>query len=544
MIKEIKHDFKENPYKFYLFAAFIIWCVAGLFFHELWRDEAQAYLIVRDCSLSETIGRLKTEGHPILWFLLNYPFVKLGMGVWSLKILSVSFAIGACYMVCFKLRVNNFYRLLFVLFTPLLFQYGIVARSYSVGLFFALLALGYYHKRNDNKSFFMYGLSLAVMCQVSVSFAVIAGAFIAMDILHALFDKRLTLLLSSYTFWINFLLFAVSAFVMLYMVAPGSYYEEYQELSTGFSAFTDVLGTEYTLSPLGFTVSFIAVLGVLFGWFPLAMHTYAVTVLTVLSGIFSYIVFVLVFIMLLKMNNEKWRSGAVLYFTVFVFAFVLLTMFTQKLWVQHTGVFYVALIIVLTLTYRDKANDIDKSTVTGYSPDKKGYKFVVATFAVMIMGLVFQPVLALQDVFTAYGDAVNTAEFIKTNGYDNDKTLIYTYDEVFCAGIIANLENINTFTSPRGEFSYVKYEGLEKYTQADIDYGAIVEKYGDKYDNILLIVYYVRADYDELCKVWLPAEEMGRIYGYGGFIAPSEPIYSSPKEINQAEESFYIYKLK
>ena len=544
MIKEIKHDFKENPYKFYLFAAFIVWCVAGLFFHELWRDEAQAYLIVRDCSLSETIGRLKTEGHPILWFLLNYPFVKLGMGVWSLKILSVSFAIGACYMVCFKLRVNNFYRLLFVLFTPLLFQYGIVARSYSVGLFFALLALGYYHKRNDNKSFFMYGLSLAVMCQVSVSFAVIAGAFIAMDILHALFDKRLTLLLSSYTFWINFLLFAVSAFVMLYMVAPGSYYEEYQELSTGFSAFTDVLGTEYTLSPLGFTVSFIAVLGVLFGWFPLAMHTYAVTVLTVLSGIFSYIVFVLVFIMLLKMNNEKWRSRAVLYFTVFVFAFVLLTMFTQKLWVQHTGVFYVALIIVLTLTYRDKANDIDKSTVTGYSPDKKGYKFVVATFAVMIMGLVFQPVLALQDVFTAYGDAENTAEFIKTNGYDNDKTLIYTYDEVFCAGIIANLENIKTFTSPRGEFSYVKYEGLEKYTQADIDYGAIVEKYGDKYDNILLIVYYVRADYDELGKVWLPAEEMGRIYGYGGFIAPSEPIYSSPKEINQAEESFYIYKLK
>lgn len=544
MIKEIKHDFKENPYKFYLFAAFIVWCVAGLFFHELWRDEAQAYLIVRDCSLSETIGRLKTEGHPILWFLLNYPFVKLGMGVWSLKILSVSFAIGACYMVCFKLRVNNFYRLLFVLFTPLLFQYGIVARSYSVGLFFALLALGYYHKRNDNKSFFMYGLSLAVMCQVSVSFAVIAGAFIAMDILHALFDKRLTLLLSSYTFWINFLLFAVSAFVMLYMVAPGSYYEEYQELSTGFSAFTDVLGTEYTLSPLGFTVSFIAVLGVLFGWFPLAMHTYAVTVLTVLSGIFSYIVFVLVFIMLLKMNNEKWRSRAVLYFTVFVFAFVLLTMFTQKLWVQHTGVFYVALIIVLTLTYRDKANDIDKSTVTGYSPDKKGYKFVVATFAVMIMGLVFQPVLALQDVFTAYGDAENTAEFIKTNGYDNDKTLIYTYDEVFCAGIIANLENIKTFTSPRGEFSYVKYEGLEKYTQADIDYGAMVEKYGDKYDNILLIVYYVRADYDELGKVWLPAEEMGRIYGYGGFIAPSEPIYSSPKEINQAEESFYIYKLK
>ena len=544
MIKEIKHDFKENPYKFYLFAAFIVWCVAGLFFHELWRDEAQAYLIVRDCSLSETIGRLKTEGHPILWFLLNYPFVKLGMGVWSLKILSVSFAIGACYIVCFKLRVNNFYRLLFVLFTPLLFQYGIVARSYSVGLFFALLALGYYHKRNDNKSFFMYGLSLAVMCQVSVSFAVIAGAFIAMDILHALFDKRLTLLLSSYTFWINFLLFAVSAFVMLYMVAPGSYYEEYQELSTGFSAFTDVLGTEYTLSPLGFTVSFIAVLGVLFGWFPLAMHTYAVTVLTVLSGIFSYIVFVLVFIMLLKMNNEKWRSRAVLYFTVFVFAFVLLTMFTQKLWVQHTGVFYVALIIVLTLTYRDKANDIDKSTVTGYSPDKKGYKFVVATFAVMIMGLVFQPVLALQDVFTAYGDAENTAEFIKTNGYDNDKTLIYTYDEVFCAGIIANLENINTFTSPRGEFSYVKYEGLEKYTQADIDYGAMVEKYGDKYDNILLIVYYVRADYDELGKVWLPAEEMGRIYGYGGFIAPSEPIYSSPKEINQAEESFYIYKLK
>ena len=544
MIREIKHEFRENPYKFYLFAAFIVWCIAGLFFHELWRDEAQVYLILRDCSLSEIVARLKIEGHPILWFLINYPFVKLGMGMWSLKILSILFAIGSCYIVCFKLHINNFYRILFVLFTPLLFQYSIIARSYSVGMFFALLALRYYHKRNSKKSFFMYGISLALMCQVSVSFAIVAGAFIAMDILHSLCNKHLTLLLSNYTFWINFFLFVLSAFIMLYTVAPGSYYKEYEELSSGFSAFTGAFGIEYTLSPIGFIAAFIAVLGVLFGWFPLAMHTYAITVPTVLSGIFSFIVFAMVFIMLLKLNKEKWRSRAVLYFIVFVLAFALLTMFTQKLWVQHTGVFYVALIIVLTLTYRDKANDTDKTTVTGYSPKNKGYKFVVATFAIMILGLTFQPILAIQDVFTAYGDSANTAAFIKDNGYDNGKTLIYTYDEVFCAGVVAGLDNIKTFRSPRGEFSYVKYEGLKKYTQADIDYNAIVDEYGDKYDNILLVVYYARADYDELVKVWIPAEEMGKIYGYGGFVAPSEPVYSSPKEFNQAEESFYIYKLK
>ena len=215
MIREIKHEFRENPYKFYLFAAFAVWCIAGLFFHELWRDEAQVYLILSDCSLSEIVARLKIEGHPILWFLLNYPFVKLGMGMWSLKILSILFAIGSCYIVCFKLHINNFYRILFVLFTPLLFQYSIIARSYSVGMFFALLALRYYHKRNSKKSFFMYGISLALMCQVSVSFAVVAGAFVAMDVLHALCDKHLTLLLSNYTFWINFFLFVLSAFIML-----------------------------------------------------------------------------------------------------------------------------------------------------------------------------------------------------------------------------------------------------------------------------------------------------------------------------------------
>ena len=39
-------------------------------YHEIWRDEGQAWLIARDTPLKDLFGVLKHEGHPALWFLL------------------------------------------------------------------------------------------------------------------------------------------------------------------------------------------------------------------------------------------------------------------------------------------------------------------------------------------------------------------------------------------------------------------------------------------------------------------------------------------
>jgi len=45
----------------------------AIFHHEIWRDEAQVWCIVRNVNLSEIFQITKIEGHPMLWYLLVLP---------------------------------------------------------------------------------------------------------------------------------------------------------------------------------------------------------------------------------------------------------------------------------------------------------------------------------------------------------------------------------------------------------------------------------------------------------------------------------------
>jgi hypothetical protein len=38
-------------------------------YHELWKDEWQAWLMARDMGWGELLGSLYYEGHPALWYL-------------------------------------------------------------------------------------------------------------------------------------------------------------------------------------------------------------------------------------------------------------------------------------------------------------------------------------------------------------------------------------------------------------------------------------------------------------------------------------------
>lgn len=59
-----------------------------LFFHESWRDEAQAWLLARDCSIPELVAAMKYEGHFLLWYFILMPFAKNGFPYITTNILS------------------------------------------------------------------------------------------------------------------------------------------------------------------------------------------------------------------------------------------------------------------------------------------------------------------------------------------------------------------------------------------------------------------------------------------------------------------------
>ena len=55
-------------------------CAVGMYFHEPWFDEIQAYLIARDASVHDILFHLPHyEGHPPLWHLLLMIPARLGL---------------------------------------------------------------------------------------------------------------------------------------------------------------------------------------------------------------------------------------------------------------------------------------------------------------------------------------------------------------------------------------------------------------------------------------------------------------------------------
>jgi hypothetical protein len=112
--------------------------------HTSWADEAQAWLLARDCSLHDLLlHRLHYEGTPGLWHLLLWVLARIGLPYAALHWLTAGIATVG---VGVWLRWSPFPRFLKLLFPFTFFvayQYAVVARSYTLFslLVFAACAL-------------------------------------------------------------------------------------------------------------------------------------------------------------------------------------------------------------------------------------------------------------------------------------------------------------------------------------------------------------------------------------------------------------------
>ncbi len=101
--------------------------------HEPWADEAQAWLLARDSGIAELWTRLlHYEGTPGLWHTLLSALIQVGLTYGGFNGVSVLAACGAAWVF---IRFSPF-PLVIRFVTPftyyLLYQYGVIARSYSL----------------------------------------------------------------------------------------------------------------------------------------------------------------------------------------------------------------------------------------------------------------------------------------------------------------------------------------------------------------------------------------------------------------------------
>ncbi len=132
--------------------------------HEIWRDEAQVWLLVKYSNIPQLLERLINEGHPPLFYLMIMPFAKIGFSIFSMQMLCW---FASCVGVFLLFQYSPFkwwLNVAIVLSAGFIFDFPVIARSYSLLPFLVFLAAILYSKSKEHPV--LYGFILFVFTQI------------------------------------------------------------------------------------------------------------------------------------------------------------------------------------------------------------------------------------------------------------------------------------------------------------------------------------------------------------------------------------------
>jgi hypothetical protein len=151
--------------------------------HEMWGDEIQAWLLIKDVgSFKELLGHLRQELHPLLWYALIYPLKFITKNPEIMKPLHLLIGCTTVYLFCRYAPFSRFNKVLFIFGYFPFFEYGIIARNYSLILLFSFLLASMYVTERPSSSMSngrLYGLTavLFLICQTHLLGVMMGGIF-------------------------------------------------------------------------------------------------------------------------------------------------------------------------------------------------------------------------------------------------------------------------------------------------------------------------------------------------------------------------------
>lgn len=162
MIKWIKAN-KNDVCVFFIYVV-ISFCL--IFFHEAWRDEAQAWLLARELSFVDLIAQMKYEGHFLLWYLILMPFAKTGFPYVTTNIISWFITSISAWLILKYAPFKTYKKYLFIFSFPMLYLFPIVSRSYClIPLAITLIAIFYKERKTKQMR---YVLAIALLANTHI----------------------------------------------------------------------------------------------------------------------------------------------------------------------------------------------------------------------------------------------------------------------------------------------------------------------------------------------------------------------------------------
>jgi len=180
-LRRLRVDAPESP-RFALIALVVWIAVTGAVAasHELWRDEADAWLFARDGDFAHLVDWTRHAGTPALWYVILAPLARGGLPVESQQVLHLMIAAAAVAVFLFRAPLSRSTKLLGAFGYFLGYEYSVVVRSYALSILLIFLLAALHGRRpllyalllallfNTNAQGFCVGAALAVLFAVRV----------------------------------------------------------------------------------------------------------------------------------------------------------------------------------------------------------------------------------------------------------------------------------------------------------------------------------------------------------------------------------------
>jgi len=166
-----------NPKLWSVFFLYIITAGYTIAHHELWGDEIHSWNIAKASgSFSDLIANSRYEGHPPVWYFILWFISKFTHNPVYIQLVQFILASSVVFLVLFYSSFPFITRILIPFGYYFLFEYGVLSRNYSIGIFSAF-CICLILRRDFKYKLLIYYALLFFMSNTHLLALLLAGSF-------------------------------------------------------------------------------------------------------------------------------------------------------------------------------------------------------------------------------------------------------------------------------------------------------------------------------------------------------------------------------
>lgn len=465
-------------------------------YHEAWRDEAQAWLIARDCpNLLSMFKLMGYEGTPALWHLILYPFAKLGLPFIAMKFIHYLLNLLVAILIIKKAPFEIEQKVLLVFGYYLFYEYNVIARSYILTVLFLYL-IAWCHKKRFEKPY-LYITLLFCLANSTLYGSMFFGVIACLYLFESITEKRLSTLKVT-VFTLSSILISIS--VILQVLPPS-------DLSPELRTWNFSQSSIYCLQQMGRYLNFAFI----------PMQPLRVSFWNSLAYRGAWWLGVIIYFASLWTIFMSKKKIALIYLVI-TSGFLSILIFKYPGWCRHCGLIFMAFIFCVWL-------------LKDYGIDANKQKALSTLLNVLLLINIVPSVLAIYyDLAYDFSSGKKVAKYLTEHDDTKKDTLLMFYPSNYALAVYANL--------PKNTKSYlIDFKRFGTYVVWNQTYN----------ENRHLSLYQV----DTIVKDAVNKGRYGKVLLISNIPVTNKEFLNRYKRVEHIggkviayEESFYIYQRK